>query len=234
LSNVVKRELAEGYRRAVVLELGDIEAEAARIISEAEARAAAIIESANKAAAEMGARARSDGHAAGLAAGRDDGLKAGRAEGHRDAFAQARDEILKAAESLAGACTEFSILKENLFKQAESDLLKLSIMIARKITAKEISGDAHITAQNVKRCLDMLSQRKDLVVRVAPQAVAVVQEMLPELSKRLGDLSGVKVVADEEIAPGGCLVTGQSGMLDATIESQFAEVERILFGDGDA
>jgi len=234
LSNVVKSEAAESYRSALILNLDDIEAQAERILSEAEAKAAAIMAAGEKAAVDIRARAQSEGRAAGLQAGNEEGIKAGRAEGHAKAYAESRDQITKAAQTLAGACAEFQTLKEELFKQAEADLLKLSVMIARKVTGREISADAHISAENVKRCLDMLSQRRNLVVRVAPAALSAVEEIMPELSKRLGDLSSVKVVADEAVSPGGCLVTGESGMIDATIESQFAEVERILFGESNA
>jgi flagellar assembly protein FliH len=230
----VKLTDASGYRSAVAFDLGDIEAQAAAVMSVAEAGAAAVISAAEKEAVAIRARAEAGGRESGLAAGREEGLKAGADRGREEAFAQAREEITAAVEGLTAACAELARLKDGLFTLAESDLLKLSILIAKKIVAREINADAHVTAENVKRCLDLLSQRRNLVVRVAPSAIETVEARLPELSKRLGDLSSVKVVADAAVSPGGCLVTGESGVIDATIESQFAEAERILFGEPNA
>lgn len=234
MSNVVKRDTAETYRSALVMDLSDIEAQAMRILSEARASASAVLAAADKAGRDMRQRAEKEGHEAGLASGREEGLKAGRAEGRAEAFAAAREETAKAVGDLLECLRQFSEKKDGLFTQAQSDLLKLSLLIARKIVAREVAADAHVTAANVKRCLEMLSHRKNLVVRVAPATLSVVQEALPEMGAKLGDLSSVKVVADEGISVGGCLVSGEAGMIDATIESQFEEIERVLFGEDNA
>ena len=48
-------------------------------------------------------------------------------------------------------------------------------------------------------------------------------------AKRFGEHVDGKIEGDEAIAPGGCLITGESGLIDATIETQFAEVETDTF-----
>ena len=234
MSNVVKYDSADSYRSAPFFDLADVEAQAARIVSEGQASATAIIEDAGREGARIRAKAAEDGRAAGLEAAREEGLRLGRAEGAQRAFDETRGEIAAAAKCLIDACAELSAAKDGLFTQAEKDLLKLALFIASKIVAREVNTDAHVTADNVKRCLDMLSERKNLAVRVAPSAVAVVEQQLGELAKRMGDLSSVKIIGDEKVSAGGCLITSQSGVIDATIEGQFQEVERILFGGQNA
>jgi flagellar assembly protein FliH len=234
LSNIVKYDSAESYRSAPFFDLADIEAQAAAIVSAAEASASAIIEEAAREGARIQAKATEDGRVAGLEAAREEGLRLGRAEGRQQAFDEARGEITVAAKCLVDACAELAAAKDGLFTQAEKDLLKLALFIASKIVAREVIADAHVTADNVKRCLDMLSERKNLAVRVAPSAVSVIEQQLPELAKRMGDLSSVKIIGDEKVSTGGCLITAQSGVIDATIEGQFQEVERILFGGQNA
>lgn len=231
MSNIVKRESAETYRSALVMDLSDIEAHAGRLVAEAQARASAIMEAAEKTGREIRERAQKEGREAGTAAGREEGLKQGREQGRKEAFEAARQEIAGATQTLAESLRQFAERKDGLFTQAESDLLKLSLVIARKIVAREVAADAHVTAANVKRCLEILSQRRNLVIRVAPAALSAVEEAMPEMTRKLGEMSSVKVVADESVAPGGCLVTGESGVIDATIENQFSEVERVLFGE---
>jgi len=234
LSNVVKAGAADAYRSAIAFDLADVEAQAAALLSRAEGEAAAVIAAARKSAEEIRRTAADGARVEGFEAGRKEGAELGGREGREAAFARAQADIATLSAALCAAAAELSRTKDDLFTQAEMDLLKLSVLIARKIVGREVAADRHVTPDNVKRCLDLLSERRNLVIRVAPSTLDVVNERLPEISKTLGDLSSVKLVADQSLEPGGCLVTSQSGVLDATIEAQFAEVERVLFGDANA
>jgi flagellar assembly protein FliH len=231
LSNVVKSELAGGYRQAAAFSLSDIEARAAAIVAKARAEGARIVAEARAQSARIRTDAAEVGRSEGIKAGRGEGRELGLAEGREEAYAEAHDEIANLTRALVTGCEELGRAKDTLFTQAQVDLVKLSLYIAKRIVAREIDSDKHVTAGNVERCLSLLSERKNLVVRVAPSLVDAVNERLPEMVRRLGDLSSVKVAADESIKPGGCELASQSGVIDATIDSQLDEIERVLFGD---
>ncbi len=231
MSNVVKSDKAYEYRAGAIFDLADIEAKAASIIAAAKSQSASILAAARKEAVDLRKRAADEGRAEGIEAGRIEGVELGRADGREAAFAETSKDFQEAAASLVAACVDLASRKDSLFLQAETDLLKLSLLAARKVVAREIDADKHITADNLKRCLSLLSERRNLVARVAPSVLDAVTERLPEIAAKVGDLSSVTVVADESIAPGGCLVTGPAGLIDATIESQFDEIERTLFGE---
>lgn len=233
MSNVIKQNDADSYASPLVFDFSDVERRAASLVAEAELKASALISASESqavalksAAAEKG---REEGHAAGRDTGKEEGLRLGREE----AFAEYSDSLGKLASSLQTALADFAELRNDLFRQAEKDLLDLSVLIAGKIVAREVVADAHVTVENLKRALAVLSNRTDLAVRVAPDALDLVKESLPELEKTVGRLNGVRLLADPELTPGGCVVTTASGVLDASIETQLAEVERILFGNPD-
>ena len=151
MSNVVKAERAEAYSSALAFDLADIERQAAEVISAAQASAAGILASASKDADAMRSQAAAEGRAAGTKEGREAGLSAGREEGRKAGIAAAKGEIEAATRTLVEACEQLGRMKDGLFSLAESDLLKLAILIARKVVAKEVSADSHISAVNVKR-----------------------------------------------------------------------------------
>ena len=231
MSNVIKAESAQDFEDACIFDLSDIEAKAAAVLAEAEASAAGIIAAARKEAEEIKARAEQEGRKAGLEEGKREGFRVGADEAREEVFDKAREEISNLTSTFTRACEEFCEVKENLFLQAQKDLLNLALLIAKKIVAREIEADAHVSVDNLKRCLDVLSSYKNLTVRVAPQVLETVQARMDDLAKRLGDLSSVKIEGDPSISPGGCEVIGERGSIDATIETQFAEVERVLFGE---
>jgi len=231
LSNVIKADRAGDFRRAPMLDLGDLEAEGAAIIARARAQAASIIDAATKEGEDIRMRAAEEGKRAGMEEGRKEGMRIGAEEAREDAYAKAHEEIAALTSALVKAVQHFSQMKETLFLQAQKDLLALSLLIAKKIVAREISADTHVTYDNLKRCLEVLSSHKNLVVRVAPQAVETINARMGELARQLGDVSSVRIEGDAAVAPGGCIITGESGLLDASIDTQFAEVERVLFGE---
>ncbi len=232
MSNVVKSAEAADYGGALVFDFCDLENRASAIIAEAEAEAGRIIEAARAKGEKMAADAAAQARAEAREKGREEGIRAGREEGRREAFEKARGEIDKLAETLERALAEFSSLKDHLFVQAEKELLDLAMLIARKVVAREVEADRHVTVENLARCLDMLSGRGNLTVRVAPGVLENVKECLPELLKTTEDLSSVTVQGDPDVSPGGCVVNSQAGLLDAQIETQFGEIERVLFGNG--
>lgn len=233
MSNIIKSEEAEGYASPLVFDFADVEHRAGALVAEAEVRAAAIIAEAERDAGELRAKALEEGREQGVQKGLEEGRADGAEKGRADAFEEARAELDTLSRSLQAAMEEFSMQKDNLFMLAEKDLLQLSLLIARKIIAREIEADRHVTVDNLKRCFEVLSVRKNVTVRVAPQVLDIVESALPELSRAAGALSSVKIEADEGVSPGGCLITAGQGTLDATIETQLAEVETILFGKCD-
>ena len=233
MSNVVKSVEAADYGGALVFDFCDLEGRAAVITAEAEAEAARIIKAARARGEEMAAEAAREARAEGREKGREEGLQAGREEGHREAFEKAQAETEKLAQTLGSALAEFSSLKDGLFVQAEKELLDLAMLIARKVVSREVEADRHVTTENLARCLEILSGHGNVTVRVAPDVLDNVKKCLPELLKTADNLSSVTIEGDPDVSPGGCVVNSKAGLLDAQIETQFGEIERILFGNGD-
>lgn len=233
MSKIIKSHEAESYNSPLVFDFADIEHRAGALIAQTEARAAVIIAEAKREAEVLRAKALEDGREEGLSRGIEEGRADGAEKGRSDALEQASAELDALSLSLQAAMEEFSTQKDTLFVQAENDLLQLSLLIAKKVIAREVEADQHVTVDNLKRCLEVLSVRKNVTVRVAPQVFDTVESALPELSRATGALSSVKIEADERVSPGGCLITAEQGTLDATIETQLAEVEAILFGKCD-
>ncbi|MHC4711935.1 MAG: FliH/SctL family protein [Planctomycetota bacterium] len=233
MSNVVKHQDSEGLSGGLVFDFTDIENRADEVIKSAEANAVEILRAAEKTAEERAQEAAEKGRGEGKQAGFEEGRKEGLEAGRREAFEKAGGELRDLEETLRATIADFHERKEALHRQAQVDLLELSLLIARKVIAREIEADAHVTTDNLKRCLEVLSARKNVVVHVAPSVVETLEEALPELAKTFGDIDSVKIEADGEVSAGGCLIVGKDGSLDATVEAQLREVEDIIFGKCD-
>jgi flagellar assembly protein FliH len=146
--------------------------------------------------------------------GVEDGLRRGREE--------AAGEMKKAFDQLAHALEELAKVKRNLRQEAERELVKLSLAVARRILYRELSTDPGSIEGIVHAALQKLQQREASKVRVWPAAVPAVRAAL----ERIGSRTGIEIVGDPGLATGAILFETSLGDLDASIETQLQEIQR--------
>jgi flagellar assembly protein FliH len=148
------------------------------------------------------------------------GLKEGEAVGRNRAAAELQPVI----ERLARAIEEISGLRGRLRKEAEGDMVKLSLAIARRVLRRELALDPEAVHGLVLAALEKLQAHEICRVKVHPSLAAAVTTCLQKaLSPAV-----VEVVADGTREPGTVIFETARGNLDASVESQFQEIERGL------
>jgi flagellar assembly protein FliH len=149
---------------------------------------------------------------------------AGLREGEAAGRARAGAETKAAMERLAHSVGELSRLRAGLRKEAEADVVKLALAIARRVLRRELAVDPDALRGLVLAALEKLESQEINRVRIHPSQAAL-------LAACLGKLAGgarVEVVADGAREPGDVVFETQRGNLDASVETQLQEVERGL------
>lgn len=148
------------------------------------------------------------------------GLEQGRAAGEREA-ATRLDSVI---ERFTAAVHELSGRRKQLRHEAERDVVKLSIAIARRVLHRELNADPEAMLGLVKAALEKLDSRELDRVRVHPADAAAVRAQLD----RLRPTSHFEIVPDSSLERGAALFEGARGSLDASVETQLSEIERGL------
>lgn len=148
---------------------------------------------------------------------------AARAEGEALARQQAQAELQPVLQKLAASIHESAELRSRLRTQAESDLVRLAIAIARKIVGREVNTDPEAIAGLVKASLEKLRVQEVLRVRLHPDYNSKVTEALARLGA-----TQVEVVGDPASERGAVVFETTRGNLDASVETQLREIERGL------
>jgi flagellar assembly protein FliH len=146
--------------------------------------------------------------------GVEEGLRRGREE--------AAAEVQKAFDQMARTLQDLAVLKRTLRQQAEQELIKLSLAVARRILYRELSTDPASIEGIVHAALQKLQQREVSRVRVCPAAFSAVRAALD----RIGSRAAIEVIADPGLATGAILFETSFGELDASIETQLQEIQR--------
>ena len=118
--------------------------------------------------------------------------------------------------------------REGLLDSLEPQLLRLIFAAAETVIRREASVDPALVERTVADALGAASQAAAITVRVAPEQAAQVEQAFAGGDARL------RVLADERITAGGCLVTTDWGDIDATLEAQLRALREALLGASDA
>ncbi len=146
--------------------------------------------------------------------GFDQGVRQGRQE--------AAAEMESALDRLARTIQDLAQVKRKVRAEAETELVKLSLAIARRILHREITTDPQSLRGVVYAALQQLQNREISRIRVFPAGVPAVRAAL----ERNGGLPAIEIVPDGLLQPGGLFFETSLGELDASVETQLQEIER--------
>jgi flagellar assembly protein FliH len=148
------------------------------------------------------------------------GLRAGEESARRSLEAGVDESV----QQLAAAIAELAGMRGETIRRAESDTVRLSIEIARRVLHRELSIDGAALESLVKAALEKLQAQEVYRVRVHPNQEKIVRACLD----RTGRGQAIAVVGDPVQPNGGAVFEISRGALDASVETQLAEIEHGL------
>jgi len=139
------------------------------------------------------------------------------------------DELVEfrlAREALVKAQAKFHDLQAQFCREAEQQLLGLSMEIARKVLMQEIQAGRHEVDPIVREALSRLPTRMDAVVHLHPDDLARCE--LASKDEESPDAEDVSFVADSGVCRGECLVQTSHGTVESSIEGHIEEISKAL------
>ena len=146
------------------------------------------------------------------------GLQEGLAAAQREMFAQV--DVINGR--LARTIEELTGLKHRFRHEAEEDLVALALAIARRILHRELTMAPEALLGLVKAALEKIDGRELHSVRVRPEDAAMIQQHF----EKMGLPRRVEVIGDPGLERGAAILDSSRGALDASVETQLAEIER--------
>ena len=227
--SVIKAKQASNLvREAIVLDLGDLSREAARLRTAAENKAAEIVADAQKEATHLVEKASAKGFEEGRATGFDQGFKEGRTQGHAESLLQRCEQLEQVEQGWRIAANLFETDRVDMQRQAHSAVLDLALRIAEKLVHRVIEVDRTIVIDQLIHALSYVIHSRDITVRICPDDRAVLEEAMPDLLTDFNQFEHVKLIDDAKVDCGGCVVTYGQGQIDATIGRQIERVVDLL------
>lgn len=146
-------------------------------------------------------------------------------EGYQDGIKRAAEDIAQIKESFAS----FMNAPQEVFEYIAPDILEISIDIAQKIIKNEIKQNPEVVITKITEILKTLSKEEPKVtIRVNPAQAGIAKQGIPDMLNDAGLDAKIVVLPDETVTEGGCIVSTNNGVIDATIESQLAIIKEAL------
>lgn len=243
---VVHQDDATRRLDAVPFEFADIRALAQRILKRAQEQGQAKIDSARKQVEAMEKQAYDKAYKEAYEKAKAEGLETGRKEGMAESDKKVNQAIEIEKESMrqnaapvSGVLQELAdalnASRQQLIAQAEGDLLLLALDLAKRLVGHELSVDPEAIRPLVTECIDLVTDRTSIDVRVNPEDHRVIDEFYPELKTIFPDLGPVKIISDPQIERGGLYAATREAEVDMRLATRLAAFEEVILGfSGDA
>jgi flagellar assembly protein FliH len=220
-------------RRLESVSVADHLGEARAVLRASQEKARALLAEAQAEASQLGAIAQEQGYEAGFRRGYEAGTKAGREAAFNTAkaeFTAAQGQLVQALQQLLA---EYDAQKRDLFIAARQDVLNFALQVAEKVTRRIGQVDREAVLGNLDAALRLVESKTNLVAHVNPADVATAAQFAASFRDAAGQSVNFSIVGDSAIAPGGCRLTTPDAEVDATIDSQLAEIAAVMIAGGE-
>ncbi len=150
---------------------------------------------------------------------------------------QGRDAIREQArqEGIAQGLAEWNRIlarasqkADELSKAWEETMLRLSIRVAEKIVGEQLRLHPESIVEIVREVLKSIRPGKHLTIQVNQAEAQYARARIDRLKEALGTSSEIEIVAASNVAPGGCVIESELGIIDARLETQLKCLEDAL------
>lgn len=124
-------------------------------------------------------------------------------------------QLARSIEEITGARLRYR-------REAEQDVVALALAVARRILHRELTMAPEALLGLVKAALDKMEAGEVHQVRVARSDAAILRQFFDQM----GLPQRVEVLADPNLPAGGLILESSHGLLDASVDTQLAEIQR--------
>lgn len=142
-----------------------------------------------------------------------------RLRGEQTGYQRAVAEQQEVLSRLSKAILDISGLRKQIREEAESEMVALSMAIARRVLHRELTVDPDAVLGLLRAALARVKARE--ITRIRTHAAHE-----EALRHALRDESGITVEPDSSLRLGDILVETARGTLDASVNGQLLEIER--------
>ncbi|MBW8036088.1 MAG: hypothetical protein FVQ79_10775 [Planctomycetes bacterium] len=137
-----------------------------------------------------------------------------------------KSAYFQTCQTLNGLIAKFNQFCDTAFVSHKEEIAKLAVEIARKILMQKIDDGEYEIESIVKEALENAPSRQELVVKLNPEDLAILQKVQQDSSDEM--LAGIKLVADANVKKAECIVESPKGIIKSLIDEHLEQISKAL------
>lgn len=190
--------------------LQQAEAESSNIVSKAKEQANMIISDAKNQANEVLESARTKGE--------EDGWEEG--------FSRGEEEVNRLIARLNRILSSTIQKRNEVIEEAEAQIIDIIVAVARKVVKTITETHKNIVVEQIKQALSKLKGRAEITIRINVEDLMMTTKHKKDFIQMVEGIENVKILEDNSVDKGGCIINTDFGSIDARISSQLSELEQ--------
>ena len=157
-----------------------------------------------------------------------DSFALGLVDGDKKAFAETSEAISQCLGHLHSLATDLTTIKMDLATKNETHLVRLVFHIAKALALKEIKEDEARIIPILKKAIEFAQSEEAITITLNPLDQDFLLKVKKDSAHPLERNSKVRIEISDAIAPGGCTVETNYGLIDATLEKRVEKLWSLL------
>lgn len=149
-------------------------------------------------------------------------------QGIREAMSETAADAAQMREQARSVLREAEEIRRQTIDSVESEIVRLSIEIAEKVLSAKLRLHPQVVVDIAREAIGMLHERERVVLFANPAEADVFEERRDDLVKLLPPRGELYIIADEEVAPGGCIAETEHGRVDAGLDTRWEALLKAL------
>lgn len=146
-----------------------------------------------------------------------EGLEKGYKEGRTEA-----ESLINQAKSIK---TFLEQRKNEILGEAEEEIIKLVLEIAKKLIGQELKQNNEIIINLIKQALEKSAYKEKLTIKVSTEDYINVLENKEIIGSLVEGISEIEIIEDKFLEKGDCIVDTPGGQINTGMQLQIKELE---------
>jgi flagellar assembly protein FliH len=145
----------------------------------------------------------------------------GFAQGEKDGLETGQKKLEVVLRQMGDLLGEIHNRREVLFRQCEKDMVEFALCVIKKILRREATERPDLIKDTLRAAFRRVEENRRTVLHLHPGDYKYLLAHPERLPFVLADRERIKILENDGLTAGGCLIETDYGVIDATVEGQF-------------
>lgn len=153
-----------------------------------------------------------------------EGYKLGLEEGEKRAFDENAKLIQDSLQEISQIVTALKTMKKDIISHNEAHMVQLLFHMASKLAQHHLEYDHQPLVEVIRQAVELAQGEENVIVHLSEKQMAFIENLQSQKKVEFDFLDKVKLVANTEITPGGCIIETNYGEVDARVEQRIEKL----------